>query len=116
MLIGVLKIPRIASPKRLLGRLDDPCSCPPGLFHHCVNFLFTADIMSKSELARTMSRLGSVRVIGDVGSRPDGELQTRLQIKKGDGSMFKLFPNDSLRWQTKTISIEGKRLFQIIYA
>jgi hypothetical protein len=62
-----------------------------------------------------MSRFGCVGVVSNIGSSPDGELQTRLQIKEGDGSMFKLFPNDALRWKTKTVSIEGQRLFQIVY-
>src|SRR5205823_4778090 len=116
MIIGVLKIASIAAPKRLFGRLDDLCSRSFGLFHNRVNFFFTTDIMSNGELGRTVSRFGSVRVISNVGSSPNGELQTGLHIKKGDGSVFELFPKDSLCWETKTVSIEGKRLFQVIYA
>src|SRR5215210_4428815 len=116
MPIWILEIACVTSPKGIFGGLHYLCTCFSRLLHNRVNFFFTTHIMSDRKLGRTMSSFGDVRVTSNAISRPNCELQTRLQIKKSDSAIFKLFPNDSLRRKSKSISIKLQRFFQIVYA
>src|ERR671911_338681 len=116
MPIRILEIARVASPKGIYGGLHYLCTCFSRLLHNGVNFFFTTHVMPDRKLGRTMSSFGNVRVMSNAVSRPNRELQTRLQIKKSDSAIFKLSTNNPLRRKSKSISIKLQRFFQIVYA
>src|SRR5215207_4127950 len=82
MPIRILEIACVASPKGIYGGLHYLCTCFSRLLHNGVNFFFTTHVMPDRKLGRTMSSFGNVRVMSNAVSRPNRELQTRLQIKK----------------------------------
>ena len=105
MLIWILKIASIPPIERLLCRLDDRCPCGFRLLHHQVDFFFTADIVSKGKIRRTWGLNREVGVVSKACSWPKSKLHPVLQLKEDDRSVLEFVPDDSLRWQTKTVSI-----------
>jgi hypothetical protein len=53
--------------------------------------------------------------MGETCAWPECQLETRLQIKEGDGSMLKFRPNDAFRLQSKPVTIECDRSFQTVW-
>jgi hypothetical protein len=49
-----------------------------------------------------------------VAPREDSQLQSRLQIKEGDSTMFEFFPHYSLSREAQAISIEFDRSLQVV--
>ena len=72
MTVGILEIPGVASPKRILGRLDNRGPRSSRLLHHRVDFFFAADIVADGELGRAVSGFVEGRVMSDIISGPQG--------------------------------------------
>lgn len=116
MIIGVLEIAGVASPKRILGRLDYLGTRAFRLLHDRVDFIFAAYIVSDGKLGGAVSGFRNVRIVGDVMARPNRKLQSGLQVKKGNSPMFKFLTNNPLSWQSQSVAIKRQRSFQIVYA
>jgi hypothetical protein len=54
--------------------------------------------------------------MGNVVSRPYGELQTVLQLEERDGSMFELSADDSTRGEPEAVAVESESAVQIVDA
>ena len=111
MIIRILKIAGVASPKRRLSSLDYLCARSFRLFHNGVNFFFAVYIVADGKLRRATRGFGNVGVISNIIARPNCKTESGLQFKKSDGPMFKLLANNSLGRQALAVAIECKRLF-----
>lgn len=51
MVIKVLEIAGVATPKSIFGRFDYLCTCFLRLLHNCINFFFAVYVMSDSKFS-----------------------------------------------------------------
>lgn len=116
MMIGILEIAGIATPKGFLCRLDDKGTCVPCLFHHGIDLDGGRDVMTNGEFRGIWNAYRNPCIVRKALARPNCELQTGLQIKEGDGPMLELPAKDALRWKAQAISIEVHRPLQILDA
>lgn len=81
----VLKVSRVAAPKRLLRRFDDASPRAHRLRHDGIDLREVFHIVAQAQLGRTPRALRQAGVVGQVGSRPDGELEPSLEVEECDG-------------------------------
>jgi hypothetical protein len=99
-----------------LSRLDYRRAGFPSVFHDRIDFLPAAHVVADGQLCRTALGLGNACIVREIVTWPDGQLQSRLQVEKCDGTMLEFFADDAFRWQPKTVAIELKRSFQIVHS
>ena len=51
---------------------------------------------------------GEAGVVGEAGTRPEGELHAGLQVEEGDGSVFELGADDPFARQAKAVAVEAQ--------
>ena len=80
MLIGILKVPGIAAPKRVAGWLDDPCPRAHCLFHHRIHFVPGGNIMPEGKLSRSRRAEWEPGIMRKACAWPECELESCLQV------------------------------------
>src|ERR1700738_1209537 len=106
MTIGILEVAGISAPEscvRFLDYLRAGLSCP---LHDSIDFLIVADVVTDCEFGGALRAFSDPRIIGYVASRPERELQARLQIKKGHGAVLEFLSKDSLGRKPEAVAIE----------
>src|SRR5438067_13237563 len=88
MSIWILEIASITAIERLLCRFDDLGPCFFRLFHHHVDFFFTADILSKGKFRRTWRLNREVCIVSNALFWPNSKLYTGSYIQEDDGSIL----------------------------
>src|SRR5215510_11925090 len=114
MTVGVLKIPSVPAPKRLLGWLDDDGASVPRLLHDRIDLCLGRHIVPERELRWTCRPQRQPRVVGDAPARPEREPYPGLQLDEDHGSIGKLPADDPLGCEAKAAAIEAQGSFQII--
>src|SRR5919107_2098576 len=66
VLVRILKITRVATPKGIVSILYDHRSCRSSLLHNCIDFLFGRHVMSKREFCRTRRSHRGAGILGDA--------------------------------------------------
>jgi len=95
MIIWILKIACVASPKRSRCALDYFCSSSLRLIHDRMDFRLCIDVVADGHFSGARWSLSDPCVMRNRIARPKCQLETRLQIKKSNGAMLKLFADDS---------------------
>src|SRR5262245_54069338 len=96
MTVGVLKIPSVPTPKRLLGWLDNDGASVPRLRHDRIDFCLGRPIVPERELRWTWRTQREPRVVGDAAARPERQPYACLQLDEDNGSIRKLLTDDPL--------------------
>ena len=114
--VGILKVTRVTSPEGILRRFDDDRTRFPCLLHDVIDLGPGRNVMSKSEIGGTRLARGKAGIMRETFARPDGKLESGLQIEEGNRSMLELVSDDTFRLQPKAVTVEIERSFQIIDA
>jgi len=66
------------------------------------------------KLGRAFAARADACITGNAFSRPERELQIRLQVKKSDGAVLELRAHDTFGLQAEPIAVEPDRPLQIV--
>ncbi len=75
----VLEVASVTTPKGVVRRLCDNCTCPSGLFHYRVDFDFRGNVVPNGELGWAWVTRKDLRITSNTLSRPKRELDLGLQ-------------------------------------
>jgi hypothetical protein len=85
------------------------------LSHHRVHLFGRRHVVPERHLGRTCLPERQAGVVRQAPSRPDGQLQTRLQVEKGDSAVLELLPDDPRRLLAEG-AVEPHRPVQVVDA
>jgi hypothetical protein len=116
MVIRVLKIAGVTTPKSIPRWFDNSGARAPCLLHDGIDFGCGRDVVTDRKFRGAWNAERNSRIVSETLARPDCEFQARLQIEEGHGPMLEFRANDAFCWQAKTIAIEIHRPFQVVNA
>src|SRR5262245_51077652 len=95
MTVGILKRAGIPTPKRVVRRICHDGSCSSRLIDERIDFRFASHKVSQRELRSAPWPKRNLGLMGHVLAGPHGQLLTVHKIKKCDGPVFVLRPDDA---------------------
>src|SRR4051794_20735755 len=111
----MLEVPRVPAPERLVRRLRDSGSRLRCLCHYRVDLLFAAHVVTQTQFGCAGGSSGKPGVPGQVRPRPERELETGLQLEKGDSAVLELGADDALGRKAETVPVEPQCPIEIIH-
>src|SRR5205823_6405287 len=116
MPVRVLKVAGVAAVKRIAGALQDARSSLRRLRHHGIDFGFRGYVVRKAEFGCALRSDRDACILREASSRPERELEARLQIKESDRAVLELRADDAFGLQAHSVAVEPQRALEVVNA
>src|SRR5262245_39470657 len=84
--------------------------------HRRVDRSLRGHVVPEGELRGTRRRNGQRGVMSEALARPERELEPRLEVEEGDGTVLELGADDALGPESQAVVVEAQRSLEVVDA